>query len=101
MILEDPVYKIRSELFVRFVGNVFDKISDLFLHLLREADSEALLQDIVHAALSGLAVDSDDVGVISSSNILRIDRKVRNGPLIAVMFFSPCHDFCDLILMRS
>ena len=52
IVLENAVYQIRSKLFVSLVGYVFDKISHFFAHLLRQADSEALLQDIIYAAFS-------------------------------------------------
>ena len=100
VVFEYAVDQIRCKLFVSLVGYIFDKISYLFAHLLRQTDTEALFQDIVYTAFSGLAVDSDYVRIISSANILRIDRKIRNAPFIQVMLFSPCHSFCDRILME-
>ena len=52
VIFKNMIYPVRRKFFMRFVGNVFDKITDFFFHLLRQADSKALFQDIVHAALA-------------------------------------------------
>ena len=101
VIFKYTINQIRRKLFMRFVGYVFDKISDFFPHFFRKADAETLLQDIVYTAFSGLAVDTDNVGIVSSSHILRIDRKIGNAPCIQIMLFSPGHSLCNRILMGT
>ena len=59
------------------------------------------LQHIADASLSGLAVDTDDIRVVASSDIGRIDRQVGNSPVIRIVFFSPVHSLCDGILVRT
>ena len=54
------------------------QITEFFTHLLWKRNTEVLLQDIVHTTLTGLAVNSDNIGLISSSHIHRINRQIRN-----------------------
>ena len=84
---------------MRFVGYVFHKVSHFLSHLLRQIDAVALLQDIVDASFSGLAVDPDHIGIVFPSHILRVDRKIWNRPGIAVLLFSPVHTLGNRILM--
>ena len=101
VIFENPIYPIRCQLLVCFVGYIFDKITHFFPHLLRKVDSKALLQDIVDTALAGLTVDTDHIRIVLSSDIFWIDRKIRNGPMRAVLFFSPIHSLGNCILVRT
>ena len=66
-----------------------------------EIDSMALLQDVVYAAFSRLAVNTDDVGIVFSSHILRIDRKIRDRPFVTLLLLSPCHPLGDGILVGA
>ena len=86
---------------MRLIRHVFHQISHFLAHLLRKVDPMTLLQDIVDAALTGLAVDTDHIRIVSSSHILRIDRKVRNRPCIAFLLLSPGHSLGNGILMRA
>ena len=54
------------------------QITEFFTHLLWKRNTEVLLQDIVHTTLTGLAVNSDNIGLISSSHIHRINWQIRN-----------------------
>ena len=53
-----------------------------------------------YAALSGLAVDTND-WLVLSSNIAWIDRQIRNFPVLAVSLMKSLHTFVDRILMRT
>ena len=81
------------------IGYALHKIADLFTHRLRQCDTEVLLESVVYAALSGLRVDADDIGVIGTADILRIDGQVRNAPHIGLSVLTPLHSLCDGILM--
>ena len=101
MVLEYMIDPLRRQLLVRFVGDILHQIPHFLPHLLGQADTETLLQYVVYAALSGLAVDPDHVRIISSAHVLRIDRKVRNTPLLRVSVLPPGHSLCNGILVRS
>lgn len=52
MILKNTIYNIRCQFLMSLVRNIFYHVSDFFSHLLRQADTEALLQNIVYATFS-------------------------------------------------
>ena len=62
-----------------------------------------LIGNILHhvSSFSGLAVDSDDIAVVSSAHIVRIDWQIRNCPSARICFFSPFHTLGNGILMRA
>ena len=83
------------------VRNLLYSVSDFFTHCNRHRDGEILFQNITDSTLSRLAVDTDNITVVSSSHIHRINWKIWNGPCLKLLFFSPRHTFCNRILMRS
>ena len=101
VIVKDLIYPFRCQLFVCSVRYTLYKVSYFLTHLLWKVDTIALFQDVVHAALTRLAVDTDNIRIILSSHILRIDRQIRNSPFLALTCISPCHTFGDRILMRT
>ena len=89
------------QLLMLFVGYSFCSISHSLPHLCRQIQSIILLEDIAYAALSGLAVNTDNICLIMSADVRRIDRKIRHCPFFLSVLFSVFHTFCDRILMRS
>ena len=83
------------------VGYLFHRVADLLAHLLRDRKREVLLQDIADSTLSGLAVDTDNIRVVRSSDINRINRQIWNCPGCELLILPPSHSFCDRILMGS
>ena len=101
MLFEYCVNLIRQQLLVFVVGNALDQITNSFTHFLRQIVAESGLEYITDTAFSGLAVDTDNVCGIFSSNVLRVDGQVRNGPVIGMTFLTPFHALCDSVLMRT
>ena len=95
------IYFNRRKLLVLSVGNILYHISDFFSHLLRYCISEVLFQNICYTALAGLAVDSDNIRLVFSSHILRIDRQIRHSPFVQLLVLSPFHTLGDSILVRT
>ncbi|MNJ54453.1 hypothetical protein D3C77_498920 [compost metagenome] len=60
-----------------------------------------LLEQVADAAFAGLAVDADNVAFVFAPDILRVDRQIRNRPMLAVMFFAPFHAFGNRVLMGA
>ena len=60
-VCEDLVNSLRRKLAVSLVRNLLHGVTDFLSHLLRQHDRVVLPQHICYAALSGLAVDADDV----------------------------------------
>ena len=87
------------ELLVRVIGYALDRVSNSLAHLGRKHVTKIMLEQISYAALAGLRIDADNVGLVFSSNVLRIDRKIRNGPIAAGVILAPLHSLCDSILM--
>ena len=101
-VLKDPVNICRCQLTVLPVRNSLHQVTNLFLHLIRQCNTKIMLKDIGNTTLSGLAVNTDNIRFILSSNILRIDRQIRHIPFaIAPAFVPPCHTLGDRILMRT
>ena len=82
------------------IRNLLYGISNFLSHCNRHRNRKVLFQNITDSSLSGLAVDTDNIAVVSSSHIHWINRKIWNGPCLKLLFFSPCHAFCNGILMR-
>ena len=68
-----------------------DEVAEVFAHLLRHVDAVILFHDETYAALAGLAVDADDVGIVRAAHIMRIDVQVRAGPVLFVVFLAEVH----------
>ena len=101
-LLEDLEDLGRFELFVHMVGNVLGGVAHSLAHLGRQIQAEILLQNIADAALSGLTVDTDNVCLVLSSDILWIQRKIGNSPFSGVPMLVPdLHALGNGILMRT
>src|SRR5699024_522239 len=72
-----------------------------FSHLGRQVQTVLGLQDISHTALAGLAVDTDNICVIISSQVCRINGKIWHSPMIRLFLLQPVHTFCNGILVRT
>ena len=83
------------------VGYLFHGVTNLFTHGSRKRNAEVLFQNVVDAAFTGLAVDTDHIGIISSSYILWIDRQIWNAPLFQIFVLTPLHTFGNSILMGT
>ena len=82
------IWKISSgwQLFMLHVGNALCRVAHCLAHLLRQLQSVMLLQNIAYAAFSGLAVDSDDIGIRSvRPTSVRVERQIRYGPVIVTV----------------
>ena len=66
------------------------------------------LHKICDATLTGLTIDADH-GFVGATNVFRIDRKIRNGPLILLERYSRSvgislkmfQTLLDCVLMRT
>ena len=65
------------------LGNLLDDVCKFFVHALRQFETVERIHNEGYAALSGLAVDTND-WLVLSADVGRIDRKVRNLPVLAV-----------------
>ena len=83
------------------IGNTFDKVAKILAHVLRHGHAVFLLPDESHAALAGLAVDANDVGLIFPPDILGIDGKIRYRPTAGILLLPPFHPLGDGVLMRA
>ena len=102
LILENLMDFRRGQLLVPFIGDALNQIPHFFLHPIRQIDPEVLLQNKGHAALAGLAVDADDVGLVLASHIPGVDGKIGHFPaFFALSFFPPGHALGDRVLMGT
>ena len=92
---------IRMKFFMAVIGNSFCCISHSFAHFWRQVQTIFCLKNISDSTLTRLAVDTDNISIVVSSDIGRVDRQIRNRPAARIFFFSPVHALCDGILMRT
>ena len=101
-LLEDLKDFRRFEFLMHMIGNILGRIAHCLTHLGRQIQTKVLLQNITDTALTGLAVDPDHICLVLSSDILRIQRQIRNGPFSGMLMLLPdLHTLGDCILMRT
>ena len=101
LIFKDFIYPLWRQLFVLFIGNMFYQIADFLTHFLWQRNAKVLFQNVVYATFTGLAVDTDNVRIVSSAHIHWVNRKIRDRPLVELFLFTPCHTFGNGILMGT
>ena len=84
-----------------FIADALHEIADLLTHVDRKLIAIIFFQHVGDAALARLRIDADDVGLIHSADVARVDRQVWHGPLFLVMFFAIVHAFGNGILMGA
>ena len=83
------------------VGNALDSIAEVLTHLRRHIYAEHLLHDVADTALAGLGVDTNNIALVFSADIHGVDGKIRNVPVLGILFLSPLHALCDSVLVRT
>ena len=101
ILLEDVVDFGRFQFLMLVVRNFLDEVAEVFAHLLRHVDAVVLFHNEAYAALAGLAVDADDVGIVGAAHIMRVDVQIRAGPVLFVVFFAEMHALGDGVLMGT
>ena len=92
---------IWMEFFMTVIGNSFCCIPHSFTHLRWQVQAVFCFQDIANSTFTRLTVDTNNICIVISSNISRIDRQIWYRPAIRIFFISPVHSFCNCILVRS
>ena len=101
VILKNLINNCRCQFLMRLIRNILNSIANLLAHIFRKTQTKVSAQYIAYAALSRLTVNTNNIWIISTSYILRVNWKIRNIPLFTLSSFSPCHALCDCILMRT
>ena len=101
LLMEDISDLLGRKLLVRTVGVTLDGISDILAHLRGKNISEIVLKQISDSALARLRVDSDNSRFVFSSNVVGVDRQIRNCPVLAIVVLTPLHTLGDSVLMRA
>ena len=92
VILKYLIHNRRCKFLVLAVRNTLHKIAYLLLHLIRNGNTEVLLKDVGYTALTRLAVDTDDIRLVLSSDVHRVDRKIWDSPLpVRLSLLPPVH----------
>ena len=92
---------IRMKLFMQMIRYSFGCITHSLPHFRWKIQTILGFQDIAYAAFSGLAVNTDNICIIITSHICRINRQIRHCPMVRIFFLDPVHSFCNGILMGS
>ena len=101
VLVEDAIHFFGRQFGMRVVGNVLRGVAQLFAHFWGQHVTEVLLQNVADAAFARLAVDANDVGFIVAAHIGGVDRQVRRGPMLGVMFLAPLQALSDSVLMAA
>ena len=101
IVFQNRVNPFRCQFFVFLVGYVFYQVAKFLFHHIRQRNTEALFQNIAYAAFPGLAVDTDNIRIVGTAHIFRIDWQIWHRPGFQLFFLAVCHTFCDCILMRT
>ena len=83
------------------VGDLLDIITHFGCHFLGQLVTEVVLQDVGDAALAGLAVDADDVGLVFPVDVLGVQGQVGNGPQVLLGLLTELHALGDGVLMGA
>ena len=99
--LKDIEHFLDAQLAVLVVADILDAVAEILAHLGRRVVAVVLLQQEPDAALAALAVDEDDVGVVGTADIVRVDGDVRAGPVVELFLLAPGHALGDGVLMAA
>ena len=76
------------------VGNALDVITKHFAHLRGQYQLELRFQDIPDTTLTRLGIDADNVRLVHSADVGRVDGKIRYSPGIHAAFHAVFHTLC-------
>ena len=79
-VFKNLIYPLWRKLLVFLVRHLFYRISNLFTHFLRNGNSKVLFQNIVDTAFTRLAVDTNNIRIIGSAHIHRVNRQIWHTP---------------------
>ena len=99
--LEHIQHFLDAQLFVLVVGYILYAVAKVFPHARRGIVAVILLQQEADAALTALAVDADDIGIVSAANVMRVNGNVRAGPLVQVVLLAPGHALGNGVLVAA
>ena len=100
VVLLEFIHDLLRRYLTLLLGNRLNDIGKFLVHSLRKPETIECIHDERHAALAGLAVDAHDWFVLSA-DIRRVDRKVRDLPVLLVSLVHGLHALVDGILMGT
>ena len=100
-ILEDVEHFACAQLLVAVVGHALDLVAQRLAHLGGQVVAVVLFQHEADAALTALAVDADDVGVVGAADVVGVHRDIGAGPAVVALLFAVGHALCNGVLMAA
>ena len=73
----------------------------MLAHLQGQYVAVILLEKIADTSLARLRVDTDDVGIVGSADVHRVDGNIGNAPFVKRILLAVFHTLCDSILMSA
>ena len=92
---------IWMKLFMKVIRNTLGCVTHCLTHFWRKVQTVFCFQNVAYAAFSRLAVDTDNICIIITSNICGINWQIRNCPAVRIFFLDPVHTFGNCILMGT
>ena len=83
------------------VGHALDLVAQSFAHLGGQVVAVVLFQHKADAALTALAVDADNVGVIGAADVVGVHRDIGAGPAVLVVLLAVGHALGNGVLMAA
>ncbi len=100
-LFKDFEHFLGTEFLVGVVADAFDGIAEMFAHFWRQRVAVRRFEDVADATFSGLGIDADNVAVVRSGHVVRIERNVWHAPFEQLFVFPPFHAFGDGVLMGA
>ena len=95
------IYFFRLQFTMSCIRYILDGIAKVFTHLWRQRNTILLLENIANSTLAALAVDTNDIRVIGTADVMRVNDDIRYRPPVFVTLFPIGHAFGNGILMAS
>ena len=89
------------KLFMKVIRNTLGCVTHCLTHFGRKVQTVFCFQNVAYAAFARLAVDTDNICIIITSNICGINWQIRNCPAVRIFFLDPVHTFGNCILMGT
>ena len=95
------IYFFRLQFTMSCIRYILDGIAKVFTHLWRQRNTILLLENIANSTFAALAVDTNDIRVIGTADVMRVNDDIRYRPPVFIPLLTIGHAFGNGILMAS
>ena len=92
---------LHAQLTMLMIADFLDAVAEILPHFGRRVVAVVLLQQEADAALAALGVDADNIGIVGTADVMRVDGNIRAGPFMEMLFLAPGHALGNGVLMAA